>query len=525
MYRAHFQLERAPFSLAPDPDCIYLSAQHQEALAHLTFALERGNGGFAAITGEVGTGKTTLSRVLLADLPTHVRAAYIFNPRLTGTELLESVCDELAIKIKRRTVKTMTDAITAFLLKAYAAGERVILIVDEAQGLSAEALEQLRLLTNLETSQDKLLQITLLGQPELATLLQRHDLRQLRQRITLRYHLGPLSRSETYRYIRHRLHHAGGDNNLFTRAAMYRLHAFSGGIPRLINIAADRALLVAYSANRPRAGFREVRSAIHELRSVQESPRRGIMMATVISAGLLLAFWLASGTHALPDWQSQRSIPYPRIQAQTSTFKAPPAASPNLQLAPALEQWRALEGLWQAADGTGFSGNQCPPNLRHGLRCVALRTRGWPDVLRLQRPVMLVLIDGRITMVREWQGQMALGPRGDTIVSPELMRSLWDGALKALYSVPETVPDHFGKNSSGPAVAWLGALLDHATGYQRGFRMRDTVDQSMLAQSDALRARVGLHKTDSVTGIDLMLATAMAHIPPQPRLQLDLSAP
>jgi len=248
MYTEHFGIDESPFSIAPDPHYLYMSEGHREALAHLLYGV-KGNGGFVLLTGEVGTGKTTVCRCLLEQIPEHVEIALILNPKVTAIELLASICDELHIAYdpNNRSIKTAVDRISAYLLKAHAAGQKTVLIIDEAQNLAPPVLEQIRLLTNLETNKCKLLQIIMLGQPELLDKLTRPDLRQLAQRITARYHLGPLAQKEIALYVKHRLTIAGLDDRLFSPACMKRLAKLTGGVPRLINIFCDRALLGAYA--------------------------------------------------------------------------------------------------------------------------------------------------------------------------------------------------------------------------------------------------------------------------------------
>jgi general secretion pathway protein A len=232
MYQHYFGLAEAPFSIAPDPRYLYLSQRHQEALAHLLYGVS-GDGGFVLLTGEVGAGKTTVCRCLLQQIPDSCDVAYIFNPKLTVEELLSTICVEFGIAYPsgNTSVKVFVDCINAYLLDAHARGRHTVLIIDEAQNLSTEVLEQMRLLTNLETNERKLLQIILLGQPELALMLERPELRQLSQRIVARYHLGPLSRSEVAAYVRHRLEISGAQRQLFPAALMGRLYRLSGGVP------------------------------------------------------------------------------------------------------------------------------------------------------------------------------------------------------------------------------------------------------------------------------------------------------
>src|SRR5271154_2743160 len=249
MYTRFFGLSEKPFAITPDPRYLYMSERHAEALAHLLYGINE-SGGFIQLTGEVGTGKTTVVRTLLSRVPHHADVAVILNPRVTPVEFLLTICEELGVSIAeadRASVKQMVDALNRRLLSAHAEGRRIIVLVDEAQNLSIEVLEQVRLLTNLETPTQKLLQIILIGQPELRELLDRTDLRQLAQRITGRYHLKPLSREETIAYVRHRLRVAGATNEIFSNAALREVHRLSGGVPRVINIICDRALLGAYT--------------------------------------------------------------------------------------------------------------------------------------------------------------------------------------------------------------------------------------------------------------------------------------
>jgi general secretion pathway protein A len=265
MYNRFFGFKERPFKLVPNPEFLYLSRIHEEVLAHLNYAAGYGEG-FVEITGEVGTGKTTLCRMFLESLDENTEAAYIFNPKLDALQLLKAINDEFGIASDTDSVKTLIDRLNSFLLEKKAQGRRVILLVDEAQNLSADVLEQLRLLSNLETTTSKLLQIILVGQPELGELLETDALRQLSQRITLSCHLVPLSRSETQEYIRHRIHIASQKPGLeFTAAAYRTIYRHTGGVPRLINIACDRALLTAFTLGKHRITNRIVKQALREL--------------------------------------------------------------------------------------------------------------------------------------------------------------------------------------------------------------------------------------------------------------------
>lgn len=266
MYTGFFGLTSPPFSIAPNPDFMYLSPRHTEALAHLRYGLGDA-GGFVLLTGEVGTGKTTVSRTLLQELDAQTEVAFILNPTLSELELLAAICDELKIRYRKTdaSLKLLSDKITQRLQKNHEAGKKTILIIDEAQHLQPAVLEQLRLLTNLETNTKKLLQVILIGQPELQQLLQRNDLRQLAQRITARYHLLPLNYAEVQHYVRFRLQVAGCQRPVFSDKAVKKLFELSGGIPRLLNLLADRAMLAAYSQQQPLVEATEVQRAAAEI--------------------------------------------------------------------------------------------------------------------------------------------------------------------------------------------------------------------------------------------------------------------
>ena len=278
MYRDYFDLREVPFSIAPDPRYLYMSEGHQEALAHLLYGI-RNDGGFVLLTGEVGTGKTTVCRCLLEQIPAGVDVAFILNPKLTADELLAAICDELGIRYPEgnTSAKVFVDCINTALLDAYAKGRKTVLIIEEAQNLSAEVLEQVRLLTNLETSERKLLQIIMVGQPELQEKLSRPELRQVAQRITARYHLGPLSKKEVAAYISHRLEIAGGRSRLFPGPAVGKIFRLTGGVPRLINILCDRALLGAFVQGRESVDVSTAAKAAREVFGETKKFRRPVL--------------------------------------------------------------------------------------------------------------------------------------------------------------------------------------------------------------------------------------------------------
>lgn len=290
MYLGFFRLDENPFAITPDPRYLFPSARHADALAHLVYGVS-GAGGFIQLTGEVGTGKTTLVRSLLARQLPDVDVALILNPRVTVNEFLLTICEELGVTVNgpaRDSVKQLMDALTARLLSANTVGRRVAVLIDEAHLLERDVLEQVRLLTNLETPTRKLLQIILIGQPELRELLARDDLRQVAQRITGRYHLAPLDIDESAAYVRHRLRVAGAKSEIFTPRALRSLHRVSGGFPRLINIIADRAMLAAYVGNRHEIDARLVQAAAAEVRGDTDTDNRSRRWWAVIGLTVLL---------------------------------------------------------------------------------------------------------------------------------------------------------------------------------------------------------------------------------------------
>jgi general secretion pathway protein A len=290
MYQKYFGFKERPFQLVPNPAYLFLSRSHEEAMAHLSYAVSEGDG-FITIIGEVGTGKTTLCRAFIDGMETSSEIAYIFNPKLSAVELLKTVCDEFAIPLAgTESTKDLIDRLNRFLLEKKAAGRQVMLVIDEAQNLNQEVLEQIRLLSNLETNTEKLIQIVLVGQPELDDLLESRELRQLSQRITLGCRLMPLTLPETEQYIQHRIRIAARKKGVvFTTQAYRKIHAFSRGIPRLIHIVCDRALLVAYVSNREKITGEIVDAAMLELSPREHLGRRRIIekRKTVLLGALL----------------------------------------------------------------------------------------------------------------------------------------------------------------------------------------------------------------------------------------------
>ncbi len=348
MYTSFFGLNEKPFSISPDPRYLFMSERHTEALAHLMYGV-RESGGFIQLTGEVGTGKTTLVRSLLQQIPDTADVALILNPQLSKNEFLTTICEELGVPLpdKANSIKTLINALNVYLLDNHSRGRRTILIVDEAQNLRLDVLEQVRLLTNLETTKQKLLQIILIAQPELRDLLSRNDMRQLAQRVTGRYHLEPLSQNETQVYIDHRLKVAGAVGPIFSKAGKKELYRLSHGVPRRINVIADRALLGAFTQEVREVTPKLLRKAAAEVmdrKTASFSPwRRWLRIGAVVTA--FVAITLGAGW-AWSEWSrlSARGTPDTESLAaeNTASGEAPPATTNTL--APGIAAIRSDSG-------------------------------------------------------------------------------------------------------------------------------------------------------------------------------------
>jgi general secretion pathway protein A len=460
VYAAYFGLTERPFSLAPDPRFLFMSEGHREALAHLVYGLQ--GGGFVQLTGEIGTGKTTVCRALLDQLPLAVDVAMIFTPRLTAAELLSAVCDELRVAYPAGTtsLKVLIDALSRALLEAHARGRRTVVIIDEAQNLSMEVLEELRLLTNIETTRDKLLQVILIGQPELVDLMDRPALRPLAQRITARYHLRPFTSSETRAYVRHRLDVAGQRTMLFTSPALRVIHRRAGGVPRRINNICDRALLGAFGRGQRRV---TAGTALRAAVEVSGSTRLWRWLPPAAAAVLLAAMVIGAGTlgkrhlEYVTTWWAQRLVPAGVAPSNAAVAVAPaaPVAAvvappPRPSMAKLLDATTAdrdaaLTSLF-ARWGVDFQPRPgetaCEIARRAGLRCL-VRTGTWNVIRRLDVPAMLSLTPP--TGDRHYVTVSALGadtvtldmaPRPVTLPLNEVER-FWDGAFVALWRTPD----------------------------------------------------------------------------------------
>ncbi len=486
LYNDYFGFKAAPFSIAPNPRFLYLTERHREALAHLLYGI-RSDGGFVLLTGEVGTGKTTVCRSLLQQLPDHVDTAFVLNPRLTVNELLAVICDDLGIGYETDSLKKLLDSLNAYLLDAHAKDRKTVLIIDEAQNLSRDVLEQLRLLTNLETNEQKLLQIILLGQPELLEILASQDLRQLAQRITARFHLTALSRDEVAKYIAHRLEVAGGSPRLFTARAMRRVHKLSGGIPRLINIICDRSLLGVFGSNGSEVTPATVNAAGGEvIGKGQARSRRRIMAGVGVALALILAVGIGYNLEpraftpvgtAEADGASSRVMrrqdptPPTGLQdpstalARVASVITPTAsrARPTIDSLTGYASESAAFADIFAAWGIGRSTSNSPPckfAASKGLACMS-RTGAPGQIIALDRPVILQLDEHRyVSWTRHDDGRVTLGDSEITYqFDIDQLSALWPARFTLVWRTPPGYTRPLARDDIGAAVDWLAFQL------------------------------------------------------------------
>ena len=527
MYAPFFGLTQEPFSIAPDPRFLFMSERHREALAHLLYGLSAG-GGFVLLTGEIGAGKTTVCRGFLEQVPASCAVAYIFNPKLTVAELLRTVCDEFGVALPAAanggelTIKAQVDALNAYLLEGHANGRQAVLVIDEAQSLSTEVLEQLRLLTNLETSERKLLQIILIGQPELRDMLARPELEQLAQRVIARYHLDALAAEETPLYIRHRLAVAGPNAGLpFDAGALAALHRLSGGVPRRINLLADRALLGAYGQGQQLATREVVEQAAQEVfgtsRRAAEAtaalaapawwrPRMVWALAALLATGLLvlllLLWWLERGSPGTAA--NRRAAPLATVPAgpgaaggaaggavkgavkgavsgalagapaPTPTPALPAGTSTDVQAllrsasSTAAPVWRELALRWNVAVGAG---DPCQLVPQAGLACFSSANGGLNLVRQLARPGLVALrtpqgapVYALLVALDDERATLQVGGQRYSLTLPELA-GVWRGDFSTLWRTP---PGWVGNRDNLDAAAirgWIAQRLpDSAVG-------------------------------------------------------------
>jgi len=485
MYNHYFQLTHSPFSIAPDPRYLFMSERHREALAHLLYGIGSG-GGFVLLTGEIGAGKTTVCRCFIEQVPANCRLAYIFNPRLTAQELLQTVCDELHIEVAPAAtgagVKGYVDAINRYLLASHAQGLNNVLVIDEAQNLSSDVLEQLRLLTNLETSERKLLQIILIGQPELRTMLARPELEQLAQRVIARYHLGPLGEAETGAYIAHRLAVAGAVGVPFPPALTPLVHRLAHGVPRRINLLCDRALLGAYVENSPQVTRAILRRAAAEVFADDPAVRRAPRHWPLLAGGALACVALgAAAWQMLPQHAARpaaASVAAVKPAPVASVASSAPSASKPVAIAaaalgaplPTLESETAALGTLAALWGPSFASlagadpkSICEAALHANLRCHAGRG-GLYELRLLDRPAVVTLHDGPRTGYAVLVGldersvTLAQGDRRERVDIAAFV-ARFGGEFTTFWRMPAAFRDVVAQGDRGPDVDWIAQRL------------------------------------------------------------------
>jgi len=532
MYTSFFGLGEKPFAITPDPRYLFMSERHAEALAHLLYGINEA-GGFIQLTGEVGTGKTTVVRSLLERMPGHADVAVILNPQLTPVEFVLTICEELGIFMRdddASSIKDLVDLLNRRLLEAHAKGRRVVVIVDEAQNLTPETLEQVRLLTNLETASQKLLQIILIGQPELREVLARVELRQLAQRITGRYHLAPLSRAETASYVNHRLRVAGSaTGEIFSAAALREVHRLSNGIPRIINVICDRALLGAFTQEEHRIGPGMVRAAAGEVYGRAITPPWTKLLigasGTVALLGLALGFWQlmpnrADGEEQLTGTtQPAVAAPPAAVEFATAASAPQPVAAPEAADIDSLlkEQpgqtttetaFTQLFGLWGAKFDPA-KGRPCNQAQLQGLECV-YQQGSWGQLRTLNRPAILTLIDDAgnahqlvIAGLDAETAKVRFAEATRDISIASLSR-LWYGDYLILWRPQVAAPRALSAGMQGAGVRWLRNSLNTVHGKAGVGDSSDYYDEELVKMVEEFQRQHRLN-VDGIAGVQTQI--------------------
>ena len=493
MYTQYFGLKENPFALSPDPRYLYLSQRHQDALAHLMYGITSG-GGFVQLTGEVGTGKTMMIRAMLQRLPETVDVALVLYPFLSVREFMIALCDDLHIqRPAESTLKALIDTLNTFLLDNHAQGRRTVLIVDEAHRLNREVLEQIRLLTNLETTKEKLLQIILVGQPELNSLLAQQDMRQLAQRVTARYNLQALLPAESRAYVLHRCLVAGAQTRLFSSFALFWVHRLSHGVPRLINVLCDRSLLAAYARGKNIADAFVVRSAAREVQDgLRTHPYRqwatAALVLVLVTSAAAFGVWqlkpqlLASftGTSSV-DGGTQAEALTGSAKSPTGTISPSGIAAPQAASAPALSQlladpkiptdtdaaFTALFSQW-SLDYAQFNGTLgCDRAQQAGLRCL-FDSGTWSNLRQINRPAIVELVDStgvrhHVPVIQLAGDKAVLQLGGQRVEFPiEEVGRLWFGKYLVLWNPPAFGEQIIRRGMHGASVEWVRDALARA---------------------------------------------------------------
>lgn len=496
MYKEYFGFSDLPFSIAPDPRYLYMSTQHREALAHLLYGVNS-NGGFVLLTGEVGTGKTTVCRCLLEQMPGNVDVAFIINPKLGVDELLASICDELGIQYPEgnKSIKVFVDRINSYLLDVYSKGRKTVLIIEEAQNLSDEVLEQLRLLTNLETNERKLLQIIMIGQPELMEKLSRDSMRQLSQRIVARYHIGPLSEKEVNAYVNHRLSVAGYRDRLFTPNAIRVLYRLSRGIPRLINMLCDRSLLGAYAHGKRIVDKKMMNTAAKEvmggkgINSYSKVFKWSFIVLFLIVAVSIIFLVRYDKTESIS--RTDQEIIQQSQEWDILKFTDEHQGHNGIEKAfsALFKQWNIL---YQAGDGA-----PCLKAKSEGLRCLDGRI-SMDGLIRLNRPAVLKLFDDSgkdfyvaLIALKDQTATLATGDDVRTI-NLDRIKQFWFGDFIMIWKAPFDYQNAIYPGQKGKEVKWLSEQLSIINGRAIQSMQNDIYEEELVKQVKMFQLSSGL---------------------------------
>ncbi len=542
MYYQYFGLNEAPFSIAVNPRYLFMSARHRDALAHLLYGVGTG-GGFILLTGEVGTGKTTINRCLLEQLPHDTDIAIILNPALNAMELLASACDEMGIEYDpdNHTLKTLTDKLHTFLLDNHARGRKTVLLIDEAQHLDFDVLEQIRLLTNLETNSEKLLQIILIGQPELAQMLARPELRQLNQRITARYNLEPLNLNETGAYIHHRLQVAGmsPERIIFPNSVVRGIHKKTRGIPRVINVLCDRILLGAYGRNKNAADHSMLQLAVKEVLGEPAGNQRSRWWPAALATLLLAAaaaWWLLAKYPGLQNTELPHAVlPPPKAPAAEQVTAVPtniaplqePVAAgaveypviaaspqrkvpgPGIMAAVMLSPGEAMLRLWPLYSSSPMPQDPCTKPVYAGVACVAGEAQTWDELAVFDRPLLLNMITPQRfaaeVLLLGIDGSTARVLTGEGVVTLALaeLAPLWTGRYAFLWHPPLGFERPLALGDNSPVVGEVAKLFATLDGRERP--LADRRFNSGLQQRVRLFQQQHRLDDDGVVGVRTLL--------------------
>lgn len=478
IYLQHFGLKREPFSIVPDPGFLYPSNHHRQAVAHLKYGLDR-EGGFILLTGEVGTGKTTLTRTMLKRMPAHIRVAYVLNSKLNVTDLLASICDELGIELPTDSPesrglsfsKTRIDALNQNLFQAHAEGKKTLIVIEEAQNLSADVLETLRLLSNLETNTHKLLHILLVGQPELLDTLAQKELRQLNQRVVSRFHLLPLEKDDVANYVNHRLHRAGAKGSLFNNACISVLFRLTGGVPRLINLVCQHSLLATYSTGSKVVSPKLVKEAAVEIlgsrNTADDSKKSFIILIGLLVLIAVLMIGLVNQTVVTPE---------PSVDMEPSTNKQLPAAIElPVNTEPSINEtaidvpaspFSSLLKIWSVDSGAIYSEEEFSAQAADNrLRAEKITAAKISDLERINRPGIVWIKPSFDSSQRGLKSYLLTAldrtavrledTDGSIVVPIERFLAGWSGRYLYLWQPPQSFNTLTVGDRNAPAVSWL----------------------------------------------------------------------